>query len=399
MTPEQERTTTDVLRETIETLAPLDRTPASRGEREAAEWIADRFRRAGCAQVAVEDEPTWGTFPPTITALGAVGLVGGLQVALGRRRGALLSLLSVVGLLDEIQNGPRMVRRLLRTRKTTTNVVASFGARGSERTLVVLAHHDAAQTGKIFDQSWAKSLHRVAPDLMHRAKTQVPQWWIGIIPAVLSVVAAITGWKRASRWSLSLGALGLAAVADIGRSPTVPGANDNLSGVAVLVALAEKLNTSPAPEGVRVVLASCGAEETLQDGIRAFMARHRGEFAPGKTWFLNFDTVGSPHLVLLEGEGPAWMEEYADPSFRDLVERCASEIGVSVERGIRARASTDSIIPSRAGFPTATIVSLMPWRMPGNYHLMTDTPENIDYGSIEDCVRLSSAVLERLTAL
>jgi hypothetical protein len=387
----------DVLREVIETLAKMDRVPCSSDEREAAEWIAGRFRAAGCDDVALEEEPSWGTFPPTIVGIGVVGAWGALKVALGRRRGALLSIAATAALLDEIQNGPRVVRRAVRSRKTTTNVVASIGSPESDRTLVVLAHHDAAQTGKVFDQTWAKQLHRIAPDLLAKPKNQIPQWWIGIAPGVLSTLGAVTGIKRFRRWGLALNLIALAAIVDILRSPTVPGANDNLSGVATLVGLAESLRAAPV-DGVRVVLASCGAEETLQDGIRAFMARHRGEFKPGSTWFLNPDTVGSTDLVMLEGEGPAWMEDYNDPSFRDLVARCATESGVGLTRGIRARASTDSVIPSRAGFPTATLVSLMPWRMPGNYHLMTDVPENVDYSTVADTVRLARSVAEALAA-
>ena len=62
-------------------------------------------------------------------------------------------------------------------------------------------------------------------------------------------------------------------MADIQRGAVVPGANDNLSAVAVLVAVAEALREEPA-EGLRVVLASCGAEEVLQGGIHGFAARH-----------------------------------------------------------------------------------------------------------------------------
>ena len=51
----------------------------------------------------------------------------------------------------------------------------------------------------------------------------------------------------------------------------VPGANDNLSAVAVLVAVAEALREEPV-DGLRVVLASCGAEEVLQGGIHGFAA-------------------------------------------------------------------------------------------------------------------------------
>ena len=58
----------DVLREVIERLAPIDRTPCSAGEREAAEWIAGRLREVEGVEVELEDEPSWGTFPPTTTA-------------------------------------------------------------------------------------------------------------------------------------------------------------------------------------------------------------------------------------------------------------------------------------------------------------------------------------------
>jgi hypothetical protein len=346
--------------------------------------------------VTLEDEPAWGTWPPNLTALGALGLIGTLLVIVKRRaKGALFSLLALAGLIDEIENGPRILRRFVRSEKQTVNVVASIGEHGSERTVVVLAHHDAAQTGRIFDQTWAKTLHRVMPDRIERATFQFPQWWIGVAGPALTLLSALTRWRRPARWALGLGAVGTAAVADIARSPTVPGANDNLSGVAVLVGMAESLKSRPV-SGVRVVLASCGAEETFQEGIRAFIARHSDELLPGRTFFLNFDTVASPNLIMLEGEGPVWMEDYADPAFRDLVEKCARESGIRLERGIRARASTDAVIPSRAGHPTAAFISFMPWRMPGNYHLMSDVPENVDYGSVLDSVKLCYAVTEAL---
>ena len=59
-----------ILREVCERLAPIDKAPCSAGEREAAEWIAARLERAGVADVLLEDEPSWSTFPPTGPRLG-----------------------------------------------------------------------------------------------------------------------------------------------------------------------------------------------------------------------------------------------------------------------------------------------------------------------------------------
>jgi putative aminopeptidase FrvX len=127
------------------------------------------------------------------------------------------------------------------------------------------------------------------------------------------------------------------------------------------------------------------------------MARHADELrGSGEAYFLVPDTVGSPRLIMLEGEGPFWMHDYADPSFRDLVERVAGENGIELERGFHARASTDAVIPSRAGFPTVMLGSLNAWQAMSNYHQMTDVPENLDYGTIADVVELGYAVAAEL---
>jgi Zn-dependent M28 family amino/carboxypeptidase len=380
------------LREVVEELAVLDRTPCSPGERQAAEWLAGRLNAIDGVDVALEDEPSWGIFPPTATGLGVLGMVGATLSLCGRRAtGALLAATVLAGVADEAQNGPRILRRLVRRRRTTVNLVARTGARDETAgTLVVLAHHDAPQTGFLFDQTLQRRIYELAPQVLERFKTPPPQWWVGLIGPLCTIAATVTGPVRRrafARTGLLLGALGTAIVADVWRSPTVPGANDNLSGVAALVALAELLRERPLPS-LRVLLVSCGAEETLQDGVRAFLARHRDKLATERTWFVNLDTVGSPHLVMLDAEGPIWMEHYAGPWLSDLVAESAARLGVELHRGYRARASTDSVIPSRAGYPIATLVSMTDWRSPANYHLPSDVPENLDYGSVTDATRI-----------
>jgi ketosteroid isomerase-like protein len=377
-----------VLREVVETLAPLKRTPCSPGERDAARWLAERMRAIDGVEAELEQEPSWGTFPPTATGLGLLGIVGAAFVLRGRRAsGALLAAITYAGIVDEAQNGPRILRRVVRRRRTTVNVIGRAGEPSGAGTLVVLAHHDAPQTGLIFDQTLQQLLYERAPQLTERVKTAPPQWWLGLAGPLCTLAAAIGHRPALARAGAAIGALGAGFAADIWRSETVPGANDNLSGVAALVALAEMLRERPVA-GLRVLLASCGAEETLQDGIRAFMARHRDELEPGRTWFVNLDTIGSPHLLMLEAEGPVWMEEYAGPWLRDQFAACAERLEVPLRRGYRARASTDSVIPSRAGYPIVTLVSMTDWGPPANYHLPSDVPEKLDYDSVADATRV-----------
>jgi hypothetical protein len=387
-----------VLREVVETLAPLDRTPCSPGEREAGEWVAARLASVEGVSVAVEEEPSWGTFPPTSTALALLGTAAPLAALRGRRAAAVaLALASVAGLVDEAQNGPRVVRRLIRRRRRTANVVARAGDQEAIDTLVVIVHHDAPQTGLVFDQTLLKRAWEHNPERMGRAKRPLPQWWVGLVAPAGAVLSALSRRRGPAAAGLAIGAVGTALMADVWRSATVPGANDNLSGVAALVALAERL-AAERLAGLRVLLVSCGAEETLQDGIRAFVARHRASLPPERTTFVNLDTVGSPHLIMLEGEGPFWMERYTAPWLRDLVADTAERLGIPLERGFHARASTDSVIPSRAGYPTATLVSITDWRAPANYHLPSDVPENLDYGTIVAATRLVERVARELAA-
>ena len=397
MVSDQSDTVQRTLREVCERLAPIDTTPCSPGEREAAEWIAGRLGMAGVAEVALEQEPSWGGSPPTLVALGALGVAGAALVLANRRvAGALLAAASIAGVLDEAENGPRIVRRALRRRRATVNVVGRVDNPDANRTLVVLAHHDAAQTGWLFDQTLQRKFNERFPGLLARVRTQPPQWWIGVAGQLGALLGAAARRRMPAAAGLVVTGLATCLVADVMRSPTVPGANDNLSGVALIVALAELLRDRPLP-GLRVVLLSTGAEETLQDGIRGFMARHRHEFDPDRTWMLNFDAIGSPRLIMLEGEGPFWMQDYTDPSFRDLIERCAAEEGIPLIRGFRARASTDSVITSRAGYPSACLCALNEWYAMSNYHLMSDTPDNLDYTTIAAATRIAYAVAHRLS--
>src|SRR6185437_453541 len=91
-------------------------------------------------------------------------------------------------------------------------------------------------------------------------------------------------------------------------------------------------------------------------------------------------------------------ERYAGPWLSDLVAETAERLGVPLERGFTARSSTDSVIPSRAGYPTATLLSITDWRAPANYHQLSDVPENLDYSTVADAARVVELVARELAA-
>jgi Zn-dependent M28 family amino/carboxypeptidase len=385
------------LREVVEALAQLERRAGEAGERRAAEWIAERLRSAGC-EAEVQQEQFLDGYAEVMRSLSAASLGAGLAalaVAPLRRPAGAVAAAVTGAIADDISNGPRVFRSVSSVPRTTWNVVGESGASDAPRTLVVLAHHDAAPTGAIFDPTFQRWLGETFPGLVERIDTSFPLWWALLAAPLLVTSGALRGRRGQLAAGVAGSAVALAVFADVARSPIVPGANDNLSAVAVLVALAERLRAEPIA-GLRVLLASCGAEEVIQGGIYGFARRHFPRLDRERTWFLNLETVGSPKLVMLEGEGPVVMEDYHDRSFRDLVERAASQAGAPIQRGLRARNSTDAVLPSRAGYPTATLASVDRYKALSNYHLMSDTPENLDYRTVAQALTVTEAVAREL---
>jgi peptidase M28-like protein len=385
----------DLARSVIERLETLPRLPTSPGEHEAAHVIDSYLASFGCRS-RVEPARAHRSYALPIGlqcafSAAATWLGGRGHRFLGAAGAALLAL----GIVDDISEGPMLFRRLFLRSGTTLNVVATIGDPDAATTLVVLAHHDASPSGLVFDQSLHEWLARTWPRLLDRVTTNPPLWWLVIGGPLLGALgsAASLGVLRAVGLVLSLGSM--AAMIDIGRRPAVPGANDNLSGVAVLLVLARRF--AQRPTGIRVMLVSAGAEEALQQGIRDFRRRHFAGLDPARTYFMNLDCVGSGRLVLLEGEGPIWMRDY-DADLKDLTACCAARLGIDLVRGLRSRHSTDGVVPLRGGYPTVSIVSVDERKLMPHYHLNSDTLDNLDLRCVIDAADLAEAVARGLAS-
>lgn len=399
------------LAEIIESLAPIPRLPSSDGEREAAELIRVRFEAAGCA-ARIEEAPAYPSYARPIGTLCAAAAVAGLLAvrshragrshgagrAHGVRRavGTLVGAAAASGIVDDITGGSLFARRALMRPRTTTNVVAEAGDRDAAKTLVVLVHHDAAPSGAVFAQHLERWVAGHYPQVVESITSNPPLWWLVIAGPALVSLGSLLDSAPVRRTGIGLSAVSAAVMADIAARRAVPGANDNLSGVAAALDVAAALKSDP-PAGLRVMFVSAGAEEALQQGIMGFARQHFAGLDPARTWFLTLDTVGSGRLVLLEGEGTVRMHDYGE-SFKALVAECATENGIAVLRGLRSHNSTDGSVPLRHGFPSATLVSVDGQKLLPNYHLYTDTPENVDYRCVRDAALLTEAVVRRLAA-
>ncbi|MEA3036458.1 MAG: hypothetical protein QOH04_2230, partial [Sphingomonadales bacterium] len=311
-------------------LETIERGTASPGEREAAELVADRLRDLGC-DVHIESEQVHGGYWIPVGAPAAVAAGLALLALRGRARLAAFAggALAAASILDDISGGPQLLRRVLPKRESR-NVVAVAGDPQGERTLVFVAHHDAGHGGAVFDHTLTDQIEERWPGLIGRLETYPPIMWPTVAGPLFTALGAITGSRRLLGAGVLFGAGTAAAMADIGRSPVSPGASDNLSAVAVLFELAEALEREPV-KGLRVLLVSTGSEESFMEGMRRFLKRWGQDLPRDRTTVVCLETLGSPRLALIEGEGMAWMTDYPAKT-RELVADVAREEGLALVR-------------------------------------------------------------------
>ena len=379
------------LRHTIDHLTSWERPSASDGERRAAEWIAGELRELGFP-ADVEEERAHGTY---WWPLGLLTGLAGLAGLLGRRLvSGLLGAFAAFGVWDECGLWRGHWTRALLPKRPTWNVVGRAGDPDADRTVCVIAHHDAAHSGLAFDFSVVRWYARTWPERVERGRV-----WPGTMQLVFGgpvfvAIGALLGLKpiRTIGTFLSFGSA--LSFLDIGLRKVVPGANDNLTAVAAMLAVARRLAEEPV-SGVRVLLVSTGSEESFEEGMAAFVARHEHELPPDRTDMVVLDTVGSPRLILLEGEGMLTRRAYDGP-LKDTIEAAARDAGVELLREHWLSFGSDALIALRRGYRTALIASFDEHKLPSNYHQQSDTADRVDYATVEAAAKVTEATVRRL---
>jgi acetylornithine deacetylase/succinyl-diaminopimelate desuccinylase-like protein len=352
------------------------RRSASEGERRSAAHIAGRLREAGVTDVRIEPfryQSSWGW------RSGPHALAGLIAAVAGSRALALAALVS----FDADQAGRSQWVGRLMPKGEGANVVARVPAAGDrKRTLVLVAHHDAAQTGLMWRHPWLAGTAR--------SRDEVAPFATG--PELGFALVAL-GLRRTGA---ALLALSLYGAIDVARSPTVPGASDNATGVAAVLALVERYARKPL-DGTQVIALIPGCEETGMGGMAAWLRSPEARaLDPASTLVLGLDTLGAGEPVVLKAEGPPRRQRYreADLTWAD---RGAARAGLPRPRRFTIGGWTDPVLALEAGLPTISLLSVSGTGFT-NYHLPTDTPDRVDWDSVERCLRLAAGTVETWSA-
>ena len=170
------------------------------------------------------------------------------------------------------------------------------------------------------------------------------------------------------------------------------GANDNASGVGIVLALAEQLrNLVP---NLDLWCLITGAEEAGTFGMIRFLEARGHDFRDAH--FLNLDNVGAGTFHFMSGEGmfPTWK---SSPELLKLCQQVRDEHPeLGVKQGVYNLMSTDALPALARGYQAISFLAVDDHGLLPNWHWLSDTLENVDENTLNRGQQFVSYLLEQL---
>ena len=376
------RILTDPRLETIRELCSFEgRLAGTDAERRAADHLAARLHSLG-RRADVEPTYVHPQAPFVWAAHCALAFAGSLVAVAEPAVGFAVVLFAATSLYLDL-NARLYLLRLLFFRRASQNVVSPGPRPDAHARLLLVAHYDAGRTGMIFKPKQVARAQRLAR-LLPFPHTRLLFWSAAALLPMLGARMAgidsdLVAFAQLPPTLVLLVSIFL--LVDIQLSEVVPGANDNASGVAVALAIAEELVTAP-PSELDVWIVLTGGEECGLEGMRSFVRSRRSELDPATTFVVAIDSVGAGDVRWVTSEGltvPFEMD-------RRLLELCEAIALADQEGDGRYRArplhhgfATDALAARVRGLRATTITSLEPGAMlPARHHTPADLPDAID---------------------
>ncbi len=167
-----------------------------------------------------------------------------------------------------------------------------------------------------------------------------------------------------------------------------PGANDNASGIGVMLEVARILASRDRQPRANVLFAAWTSEEEGLYGSRAFTLKTS---VSGVKAVINLDTVGNGDLRAFR----IWTQNQDNPLVSIIKEEGAKQ-GLHLDTEILtngSRHTSDHKVFAEEGIPAVTL--LTPTWLDGN-HTVQDTPAIVEPDKLENAIKLVMAVVDRM---
>lgn len=265
------------------------------------------------------------------------------------------------------------------------------------RRVVMIAHADAAPTGWMFSPSFLKLAHTAWPNKLCLLRKQMLGSMLALaLLTSMDITIATTGyWFPLAYAGFTLASLiPLVLMLQIVlTNRTVPGANDNLSGCAAVVLLAERFSERPVPN-TELVFVVTGCEEAGRGGAWTLERQMRGKWDPQTTLILGLDTLsGGPLRYHIEGEMlPIWPTKELQQAVAQVA---AADERYGPMQPYHAPAGATDVAPFVwRGYDGLCVTRINPQSdIPPNYHVPSDCAANIDADDVVTAVDFAEALV------
>jgi hypothetical protein len=360
--------------------------------KKASEYVADQLEKLGAQTIQAQPfEAIPSTYLPYALSFGIALLGSLLALSFDNRFGlvlaASLNTLGFWGMIAETEFTSSWIRWFL-PKADTQNILGVVPPTAAIQKRVVLnAHLDTHRTPVFYSSRGWHTLFSVLVGFTLLSMA---------MGAVIFGISALFAWRRVCWLSLVLAAVEIFALvlclhADF--TPFSPGANDNASGVAVILGLAKRLVDHPLSHTeVHLVFTDC--EEVGAYGIQAFLDAYATVLGPD-TIYIILDEVGNGTIKYLTVDGLV-LKHKTHPLALELAQTASNacpEIGVYRGMGI---AYTDALPVTKRGLIALTLCTLPP---PGSgeeshWHQMSDTFEHIKAADLALVHRFTWEILQ-----
>lgn len=384
----------------LATIQP-NRGPATPGEKEAAEYVESRMKEMGL-------NPVYETFKsiphfPMAWVLHSAFAIAACVLAVWHPWIAVPILVFItVSFVGDSSTRFYLIRKLL-PRGPSQAVLGTIKATAAPKKVVyVAAHLDAGQMGFSLEP---KGAERTAILCNKYLGMQPPLLALIFYDFLLNIFACVLVGAIGLNWGTGIF---LGVTAAIHLIPIVifiphefagisPGANDNASGVAVMLELARRFKDNPLPNTELRFLGD-GSEETYMHGMACYMNLHQHELDKNNTYFLVPEScgVGRPRIVV--AEGVSWLEEHS-PELCGACFVAAKELGYTDVTPVKLRTGgTDASPATVRGFKATVIISMNENDYVPNYHWTGDTPDKIEVETLDKVANIFEAAIKKIDA-
>lgn len=369
------------------------RDPGSTGEHQAAEYMAGVLKDCGCEHVEVEsfkENPGafFGWIYFTITfVLAAIVLYFFVPVL-----SIILILLGLAIVLLEFGFYKKCVDRFF-PEKTGHNVTAIKKCSGETKKRVIFCGH--------IDAAWEWPVNYALGGVGFEGHAV-----LGFGGAIYYLVIAILNvfhvvgedtLKTLGLWGLCFLPFLIGLYFMWNEKRIVDGANDNLSGCYMGIALIKALHDEGIElENTEIGCILAGSEEAGLRGSKAWCEAHKGEFQDVPTVIISYDTIHDPKFLMVnyrELNGTVKM----DKKNSDLFLNAAKSIDVPIKKGWvpPLGGATDGAAFTQAGFTSVSITGLN-HKLEDYYHTRRDTYDNMNAEGLAGCYAATAKCLEMI---